>query len=107
MTRFCGSPARNSTTCDPTCPAPPVTRIVRAVIAFARRRAGASRDGPAPDRVVLESQLGHAVHRVEIPPVDDDRPLEDLFDACEVGMPVLVPVGDDSKGVGARCCLIA
>src|SRR5262252_6036670 len=105
MTRFSGSPTSSSTTCDPTWPAPPVTRIVRAVMSFARRR-GDSRDRPAPDRVVLEAELRHAVERIQVSPIDDDRLLQHLLDAGEIRMAVLVPIGHDRERVGTRRGLI-
>src|ERR1051325_7825988 len=100
MTRFPGSATRNSMTCEPTWPAPPVTRMVRSVTRC-------SPDHLSANRVIREAQLRHAVERVEVAAVDDDRATQRPLDATEVWMSVLVPIGDDRERVGVGQRVVA
>ena len=47
------------------------------------------------------------MERVQIATIDDDRSAQRLLDAAEIGMPILVPVGDDGECVGIGQRVIA
>src|SRR5678816_1330518 len=79
--------------CEPTWPAPPVTRIVRSLTMR-------SPDDRATDRVICEAQLRHPMQRVEIAAIDDDGPAQRALDPSEIRMTILVPVRDDGERVG-------
>src|SRR2546429_9981794 len=49
----------------------------------------------ATDRMVGEAKAAHHGRIVEIAPVENDRRLEDLLQALEIGAPKLLPLGDD------------
>ena len=56
---------------------------------------------PRPIEAVGEAERRHLPAIVQVPAVDHDGALQRRLDAGEVGMPVLVPVGDDDERVGA------
>src|SRR5207253_2489668 len=55
----------------------------------------------ATDRMVGEAKAAHHGRIVEIAPVENDRRLEDLLQALEIGAPKLLPLGDDGERIRA------
>src|SRR5882724_9917721 len=88
----CPSARKRSQRCEPMKPAPPV------IITLAMRRT--LPDGQASDRVVDESERGHVRRLVEVPAVEDDRTLQELLHAREVGPAKLVPLREDEQRIG-------
>src|SRR5262249_18030140 len=90
------SPRNRSQRCEPMNPAPPVinTRDTPLPLSLAPY-------GHAPDGQVGEAMLPHDLRVVEVAAVDDERALQQLLHACEIGTAELVPVRDHEERVRA------
>src|SRR6185369_11350083 len=91
----CPSSRRRSHRCEPTKPAPPVTRMRMLFHSSADAAAAAS------EWDIAETGRRHAIRFVQVAAVHNCRRSEGGLDAVEVRIAVFAPVGDDRQGVGA------